>query len=119
MRSHDSRGFAPAGRVRTDRRLFQPPAGRCVTGQPYPRSFSTAWGAEFACCSTDVADCTRICERVSCDVSVAKSVSRIALCELDTFSNATFSELIVELSVFDWNAPSRPRRFATSLIAWL
>ncbi len=48
---------------------------------------------------------------------MAKSVSGMALSELETFSSATFNELIVELSVLDWNAPRRPRRLATSWIA--
>src|SRR4051812_28017292 len=70
-------------------RSIEPPAGLVMPRlQNYPRSFRTACGLWFACDSTLVAACTRIWLRVRLLVSLAKSVSRIALCELDTFSNA-------------------------------
>ncbi len=46
---------------------------------PYRSSDRADWGAAFACDSTVEAACDRICDRVSFDVSSAKSVSRIAL----------------------------------------
>ena len=71
----------------------------------YPKRRNTDCGLWFAWERTDPAACTKIWFRVRLAVSVAKSVSRIALCELDTFSKATQEAFMKEYRA---KYPDRP-----------
>ena len=82
-----------------------------------PSSDNTLCGVEFAVARTLVPACVRIWARVRFAVSAAKSASRMLLSLAVTFSSATCSEFTFVSSVFFSNAPSRPRRIATWLMA--
>ena len=59
----------------------------------------------------------RICWRVSFAVSPAKSVSRMTDSAAAVFSSVIPRLLMVDPTVFRWNAPSRPRRLETCRMA--
>ena len=62
-------------------------------------------------------DCTRIWARVRAAVSAAKSASRIWLSASVRLTNVSFKAFLFVSSDVRWNAPNRPRRVVTSLIA--